>query len=187
MCSLSSFCGLASGPWHSRHSGLGLLTRSRCSLSLPCASWQMAQPCSKAGWCHAASCPARLDRCGSPGKPQPRSAWGSPGAAGVRIVALGAIARRARMLHFRLLDLLGLIGVAGDANLLGVGLRQDDFAVLRRLVADVALLFGKRRMHELAASAWAVPTGADRGRTGNRPFRTAGPGAPSPESRPLTS
>src|SRR5271170_5853404 len=45
------------------------------------------------------------------------------------IVAVGAIARRARMRDFRLLDLFGLIGVAGHAQVLGAGLSQDDFAV----------------------------------------------------------
>ena len=40
--------------------------------------------------------------------------------AGVRIVAIGAVARRAWMLHLGLLDLLAPVGVAGDAEGLGV-------------------------------------------------------------------
>lgn len=76
-------------------------------------------------------------------------------AAGVRIVAVGAIAGRARMLHLRLLDLLGIVGVAGDAYFLGAGLCQDDFAVLSWLVADIALLRRKRivqeRLHQLGS------------------------------------
>src|SRR4051794_14055607 len=53
-CSLSSFCGFGSGPWHSRHSLFGLAARSRCALSPPCGSWHVAQPCTNAGWCKTA-------------------------------------------------------------------------------------------------------------------------------------
>src|SRR5208337_2349821 len=69
-------------------------------------------------------------------------------AAGVRVVAVGAIARRARMLHLRLLDLLSLVGVASDAYLLGGGLSQDNLAILGRLVAGIARLRFKRIVQE---------------------------------------
>jgi len=90
----------------------------------------------------------RLLAVDSPGKPQPGSVWGARRAAGVRIVAVGAIAGRARMLHLRLLDLLSLVGVAGDAYFLGAGLCEDDFAVLRWLVANIALLRRERIVQE---------------------------------------
>ena len=69
--------------------------------------------------------------------------------AGVRIVAGDAFALRPRMLHFRLLDLLGLFGVTCHAQRLGIRLRQDDFAVLCRLMAGVARATGEGRMGEL--------------------------------------
>src|ERR1035441_7097768 len=46
-------------------------------------------------------------------------------AAGVWVVAVRAIACRARMLYFRLRDLLCLVGMAGQAYLLDAGLSQD--------------------------------------------------------------
>jgi len=67
----------------------------------------------------------------------------------VRAVAIGAVAGRAGMLHLRLLDLVRLVGVAGDTQRFGIGLREHDFAVFGRGVADFALLVGERRMHEL--------------------------------------
>ena len=70
----------------------------------------------------------------------------SRGLPGVRIVASGAVALRAWMLNFCFLDLLGLLTVAGHAYGFGIGLRQDDLAVLRCGVAGVALPAGKRRM-----------------------------------------
>ena len=69
--------------------------------------------------------------------------------AGVRIVAVGAVTHRARMLNLGLLDLLGLLRVTGYAERLSVGLRQDDFAVLGGGMAGVTLPAGKRRMREL--------------------------------------
>ena len=42
------------------------------------------------------------------------------------------------MLDFRLFDLLGFVGMAGDANLLGAGLGQDNLAVFGRLMAGIA-------------------------------------------------
>ena len=68
--------------------------------------------------------------------------------AGVRIVTVGAISRRARMLYFCFLDLLGLVGVAGDAEIFRRGLRQDDFAVFGRRVARVAGFLRERGMEE---------------------------------------
>ena len=73
----------------------------------------------------------------------------------MRVVAVGAIARRAWVLHLRLRDLLGLVGVAGNAQVLGAGLGQDNFAILGWLVADIALLRRKRivqeRLHQLGS------------------------------------
>lgn len=67
----------------------------------------------------------------------------------MRIVAVGAVARGSGMLHFRLLDEFGLVGVAGDADVLDVGLREYDLSILRRSVTGcAAILIGKRRMHE---------------------------------------
>ena len=43
------FLGLRIGPWHSRQSPLVSFARSRCSLSPPCGSWQVAHPCLNAG------------------------------------------------------------------------------------------------------------------------------------------
>src|ERR1035438_5312177 len=69
-------------------------------------------------------------------------------AASVRVVAVGAISRRARMLDFRLRDLISLVGVAGDAYLLGAGLSQDNLAILSRLMAGIARLRLKRIVQE---------------------------------------
>ncbi len=65
------------------------------------------------------------------------------------IVAIGAIARCARMLNLSLLDQLGLVGVAGNAKVLDVLLRQHHFAVFRRSMAGVATLIRKWRMCKL--------------------------------------
>ena len=69
--------------------------------------------------------------------------------AGVRVVAIGAIARGSGMLHLGFLDLLGFVGVTGDAKVLHVFLRQDDFSIFRRGVAHLATLLGKWRMEKL--------------------------------------
>src|ERR1035437_7927168 len=69
--------------------------------------------------------------------------------AGVRAVAVGTIAGCSGMLHLRGLDQLRLVVVAGDAEILYVRLRQDYFPILRRSMADFALLVGKRGMREL--------------------------------------
>ena len=66
--------------------------------------------------------------------------------AGMRIVAYGAVALRAGMLHFCLFDLLGFVAVAAHTERLGIGLREDDLAILRGLVAGVARAHFKRRM-----------------------------------------
>ena len=52
--------------------------------------------------------------------------------AGVRAVAIGAIARGSRMLNFCCLDQLGFIVVAGYAQSLGIGLRENYFPVFGR-------------------------------------------------------
>src|ERR1017187_6179416 len=69
-------------------------------------------------------------------------------AAGVWVVAVRAIACRARMLYFRLRDLLCLVGMAGQAYLLDAGLSQDNLAILGGLVAGIARLRFKRIVHE---------------------------------------
>src|ERR1035437_1092621 len=72
-------------------------------------------------------------------------AWGR---AGVRIVAGDAFALSARMLHLCLLDLLRLLAVTGDADGLGVALRQHDFAVFCGRVTGIATLALEGRMRE---------------------------------------
>src|SRR5690242_6795724 len=68
--------------------------------------------------------------------------------AGVRIVASDTFALGTRMRHFCLIDFFSLLGMAGDAECLGVGLRQHDFTVCRGLVAAVASVHRERRMSE---------------------------------------
>jgi hypothetical protein len=53
------------------------------------------------------------------------------------------------MRHLRLLNLFRLIAVAGHTKRFHVGLRQNDFAVLGRGMAQVARLVGEWRMQEL--------------------------------------
>ena len=80
----SSFCGFASGPWHSRQSVLILDARSSFGLSPPCGSWQVTHPCPNAGWCGASSvCCSAWSR-GKPGKFSPDRAAESRRLAGVR-------------------------------------------------------------------------------------------------------
>jgi len=87
------------------------------------------------------------------------------------------------MLHLRLLDLLSLVGVAGDAYFLGAGLCEDDFAVLRWLVANIALLRRERIVQEACISlgafdwcgSWQVRQSA---------VQRAVPGEPSPSWHP---
>src|SRR5579872_1980642 len=64
-------------------------------------------------------------------------------------MAVGAIAGSTGMLDFGGFDELGFVVVAGDTEGFDVLLREDDFAVLRRRVADVTLLVGEGRMREL--------------------------------------
>jgi hypothetical protein len=52
------------------------------------------------------------------------------------------------MLHLGTLNLLSLLSVAGHAEFLGTCLRQNHFAVLGRLMADIALFLTKRQVHE---------------------------------------
>ena len=68
--------------------------------------------------------------------------------ASVRIVAVGAIALGTGMLKLRFFDFVALIGVTADAEVFDLRLSQDDFAVLCRLVADIAQFLAKRWMQE---------------------------------------
>ena len=89
--------------------------------------------------------------------------------AGMRIVAVRAVSRRARMLHLGGLDQLGLRVVAHHAEILHVGLCQHHFPVFRRRVAHFALLIRERRMRELGQQlgrrrlVWIVALHAIRG------------------------
>src|ERR1017187_3835316 len=69
--------------------------------------------------------------------------------AGVGAVAISAVARRPRMLHFGSVDQLGFVVVASHAQCLGIGLCQHHFSILGRRVADFALLVGEGRMGKL--------------------------------------
>ena len=69
--------------------------------------------------------------------------------AGVRTVAVQAIARSSGMLNFRRVDQLGFIVMASYAQSLGVGLRENDFPILGWGVADFALPVGEWGMREL--------------------------------------
>ncbi len=64
--------------------------------------------------------------------------------AGVRIVAIGAIAHGTGMLHFCRFDLLHYFVMAGTANSLDVFLGQNNLPAFRRRVAHLAGLVGKR-------------------------------------------
>lgn len=68
--------------------------------------------------------------------------------AGMRVMADSAIALRARMRHFRFLDLCGLLAMAGHAQRLHIRLRQDHLAIFRRLMAGLARSHCKWRMGE---------------------------------------
>ena len=59
--------------------------------------------------------------------------------AGMRAVAIGAIAGRAGMRHLGRVDRLGLVVVAGHANCLGIGLGEHYFSFLGRRVAGFAV------------------------------------------------
>lgn len=75
--------------------------------------------------------------------------------AGVRIVAVDAIALRARVLNLGGLDLLGLLFVAAEAECFRILLRQDDFSVLGSFVASGAgILVAKRCVYELLNQFW---------------------------------
>jgi len=74
----------------------------------------------------------------------------------VRTMAIRAVARSAGMLHFRAFYLLDLLRVTRCAELLGAGLSQNDFAVLRWLMADFALLFAKRQVDKPLHQLWPV-------------------------------
>src|SRR5579859_10025 len=76
--------------------------------------------------------------------------------AGVRIVAIGAIAGGAGMLHLGAFDLLGLFVVAGHAKRFRVRLGQHNFSVFCRRVADFALLVVKRRMRVLGKKLGSI-------------------------------
>src|ERR1700722_17994965 len=82
---------------------------------------------------------ADIDRIG-PRKPRLPACVGA--------MAVRALARRTRMRNFGGLDELGFIVVASYAQSLAVRLRQHHFSIFCRCVADLALLFGERRMRE---------------------------------------
>jgi len=67
----------------------------------------------------------------------------------MRIVTVGAISSRARMLNLSLIDELRLVGVTGHAQVLDVLLGQDHFAIFRRSMTGIATLLRKGRMREL--------------------------------------
>ena len=69
--------------------------------------------------------------------------------AGMGIMASHAFSLSSGMRHLGLVDLLHLIAVTGGAERSGVGVGQHNFAVLRRLVADLAGPVGKWRMDKL--------------------------------------
>ncbi len=68
--------------------------------------------------------------------------------AGVRIVAIGAIAHRTGMLHFGRFDLFHNFVVAGAANGFHVFLRQHNLAAFRWRMAHLAGFIGKGRVQE---------------------------------------
>lgn len=70
-------------------------------------------------------------------------------AAGMRAVTVGAFAGSAGMLNFCGFNLLGFVIVASDTEGFRVALGEDNFAVFRGSVADVALLIGEGRMGKL--------------------------------------
>ncbi len=104
--------------------------------------------------------------------------------AGMRIVAVGAIALRSRMLHFRVLDLLGLVGVAGDAERLGVRLASVRLCRLSPAAWQVSHSCSRRAVRERLHQLRLSPTGAGRGTAGSWRCRRAGSGAPSAGPRP---
>src|ERR1019366_2651397 len=70
------------------------------------------------------------------------------GFAGVWVVASHAFSLGSGMRHLRLIDLLHLIAVTSGAERSRVGVGQNNFAVLRGRVADLAGLVGKWRMRK---------------------------------------
>ena len=76
--------------------------------------------------------------------------------AGMRIVAVRAIALRSRVLHLGRGDLLGHLLVAHHAQGLHVLLRQHYFAVLGGRMASVALLAFKRVVQERLHQLWRL-------------------------------
>src|SRR6202795_260408 len=66
----------------------------------------------------------------------------------VRIVPVSAISRSAGWLNLRGRDLLYLVIVAGNAEFLRARLRQNDLAILGRLMAALAHLFFERVVRE---------------------------------------
>ena len=114
------------------------------------ARWQVAQPCLNAGWWRNGFLPCVGDVAMATQADFDGIGFGQPRlTAGMRAVAIGAIARGSRMRNFGAVDQLGFVVVAGHAERLDIGLRQDHFSVFGRCVADFALLFGERRMREL--------------------------------------
>ena len=67
----------------------------------------------------------------------------------MRVVAGDAVSLGARMLDFCLFNVLRLRGVTCDAESPRIRVRENDFSILGRSVANFARLVGERRMREL--------------------------------------
>ena len=79
--------------------------------------------------------------------------WGS---AGMRAVTIRAVSGCSRMLEGCGFYFLGLVRVADHAQFFDLDFDENDFAVLRRAVAGLTLLFCKRIMRELLQQLWTV-------------------------------
>src|SRR5450759_2956319 len=94
------------------------------------------------------------------------------GLAGVRVVTSDAFSLGSGMRHLGLVNLLDLVAVTGRAQCFCVGVGQDNFAVFRGRVADLASFVRKWRMAKflqqlrLRRLVRIVALGAARGRKG---------------------
>ena len=90
----------------------------------------------------------------------------------MRVVTVGAIAGRARMLDLCFLDQFGFVGMATNAQIFHIFLGQDHLSIFSRSVACIAALLGKRRMDKPRHQLWRrrlvriMATGAVRGSEG---------------------